>query len=354
VSRERVFLDEFNAVAKLPVERAAAHSWKPLDLIEAGATPPAPPSIGGLLYPGRRHISSGEPDSLKSWAAQVLCVEEIRAERTVLYIDLEMGASMTLERLRALGLTEEEIRSGFLYVRPSEPMTDEAVLADVTRMVGFARPSLVVVDAFTGALELHGHDPVSGVAIEGFYRTVMAPLEAYGAASLLLDHVAKNRDARGKFAIDSQRKVGGVDVHLGFRLVTPFARGTTGLATITTHKDRPGHLPRPRAGELELVSDPDTFAVRWRIRSGETSTEPDPDTFRPTNLMEKVSRYLEQSAEPRSRNQIEQAVKGKTDFKRQAIDALIEEGYSVEVPGGQTRLVQFERAFRESDEWDGS
>ena len=47
--------------------------------------------------------------------------------------------------------------------------------------------------------------------------------------------------------------------------------------------------------------------------------------------MEKVSRYLEQRVEPCSRNQVEQNVKGKTGYKRQAIDALIDEGYAIEV-----------------------
>jgi hypothetical protein len=294
VSVERVTLDEFNAIPARPLAELSAHSWRPVDLLAYAEAPPAPPTIGGLAYPGRRHVFSGEPETLKSWAALVLCVEQVRAGEVALYIDLEMGASMTLERLRQLGLSEDEIRTGFVYLSPSEPMTGEDVLADVTRLVTFAKPSLIVLDAFTGALELHGYDPVSGVAIEGFYRTVVGPLQAHGAAVVMLDHVAKNKETRGRFAIDSQRKIGGVDVHLGFKLIHPFARGADGLAGITTHKDRPGHLPRPRAAELELTSDPETFAVSWRIRPAEAhAADESGDNFRPTGLMERVSRALE-------------------------------------------------------------
>ena len=47
---------------------------------------------------------------------------------------------------------------------------------------------------------------------------------------------------RGAFAIGSERKVGGVDVHLCFEVVLPIKRGGRGLYKIVTHKDRLGRL----------------------------------------------------------------------------------------------------------------
>jgi hypothetical protein len=38
-------------------------TWQPANLIELAATPPAPPTIGGLLYPGKRTVLSGETES---------------------------------------------------------------------------------------------------------------------------------------------------------------------------------------------------------------------------------------------------------------------------------------------------
>jgi len=50
-------------------------------------------------------------------------------------------------------------------------------------------------------------------------------------------------------------------------------------------------------------------------------------SFRPTTLMERVSRYLELfSGEGHSRKDIETNVSGKTDYIRQAIDVLVSEG----------------------------
>ena len=67
--------------------------------------------------------------------------------------------------------------------------------------------------------------------------------------------------------------------------------------------------------------------------------------------MVKVSRFLEQHQEPQSRNQIEQAVGGKAQYVRIAIDALIAEGFATEFSGARgARLVRLERAFRETEE----
>ena len=103
---------------------------------------------------------------------------------------------------------------------------------------------------------------------------MLDPFRALEVATITLDHVVKASELRGAFAIGSERKVGGADVHLGFEVVTPFGRGRTGLFRLATHKDRFGHLARPHAAELELRSDPDTFAVTWTLREP-SSAKPD-------------------------------------------------------------------------------
>jgi hypothetical protein len=352
---ERVFLDDFNAVASPPLldDRDSAgerHSWIPRDLVARHADPPPPPTIGGLVYPGRRHVISGEPEALKSWLAFVFAAEEIRAGRLVLYVDFEMGPGETLERLRALALRDEEIER-FLYVdAPSEPLTEPSVLADVVLLLAEHRPSLVIIDSFTGALSLHGADPNSGVEVERFYRTAVEPLRRHGAAVVLLDHVPKNRETRGKFSIGSERKLGACDVHLGLEVIRPFGRGKSGLAKIVTHKDRPGHLPRPKAAELELMSDPDAGLVSWQIRPADPGDGERP--FRPTTLMEKVSRYSELcDGDTPSRNNIEANVSGKGAFVRQAIDVLVTEGFLAEKDGPRNaRLLHSVKPYREADD----
>jgi hypothetical protein len=82
-----------------------------------------------------------------------------------------------------------------------------------------------------------------------------------GTSRIVLDHVVKNSDNRGKYAIGSERKTGGADVHLSFDTTTPISRGNVGRFKITTHKDRHGHLKRGHVADLELRSDPTTHAI---------------------------------------------------------------------------------------------
>jgi hypothetical protein len=334
------------------LEQLTAHSWTPINLTEIDGAAPQPATISGLAYPGRRHVFSGEPESMKTWAVLVLAVEQIRAGETVLFVDFEMGPREQLARLRDLGLTDEEL-TRFIYLNPTEPMTDTQVRTDVDRLLLERRPSLVVVDAFTGSLEVHGFDPNSGVEVERFYRLVANRLAAHGAAVVLLDHLTKAKDSRGRYSIGSERKLAGADVHLGFEVIHPFGRGKTGLAKILVHKDRPGRLARPKAAELELTSDTETGHITWAIRLAEDGDDPGAGAFRPTVLMQRVSEYVESCPvdELPSRNQVESNVGGKRDYVRTAIELLIADGHLAEQSGARNaRLLALVTPYREGND----
>jgi hypothetical protein len=333
-----------------PPEDFEPHSWTPVDLIATVNLPPEPPSISGLAYPGRRHVYSGEPETLKSWLVLILSVDEIHARHNVLYIDFnEMGGRDVLERLRALGLSDEQISERFIYIEPHEAMTDPGVLADVTALIDARDPSLVVLDAFTGALETHKLDPASGVDVQRFYRTVIDPLRAKGAALIVLDHLKKDPTNRGKFSIGSERKIGAADVHLGFEVIHPFGRGKTGSAKITVHKDRPGYLRRPKCAEFELVSD-SAGTITWTLTITNVEVN-DERPFRPTFLMERVSRHLETHGEQPSRRSVQSVVKGNAKTLQLAIDLLVSEGYAEEGTGARNaRPVRSVKPYREAED----
>jgi hypothetical protein len=152
-----------------------------------------------------------------------------------------------------------------------------------------AASGLFVIDAFNPFLSLHGLDPFSTPDIEAFWREIADPIAKAGATPTLLDHVSKNADTRGKYSYGSERKASGAMVHIGFRTLEPFGRGRTGRALLTTHKDRPGYLPRPTVGQLAL----------------------------------------EQQVEPVSQTWIEKNVQGNATPLRTALEVLIGEGYVV-------------------------
>ncbi len=123
------------------------HSWQPIDLVSLGEMPAEQPTLGlGFTYPGRVHLRSGEPESGKSMVSYLDCIAEIRAGRNVCVVDFEMGARLARSLLLNLGL---EDFSGLSLLEPTEPLTDQAIRADVDRLITEIAPSLVLIDSYT-------------------------------------------------------------------------------------------------------------------------------------------------------------------------------------------------------------
>jgi hypothetical protein len=165
----------------------------------------------------------------------------IRAGRQVAIIDFENGPRATRRLLVDLGATNDEL-GGIYYVEPDGPPT----AADVESIVG-AAVELVVIDASMGAFHASGLDDNKRQDVEAFAAQWVTPLCQAGVGTVVLDHVTKAAEGRGKYAIGSEREVGQVDVHLGLEAVgTPLTRGGSGLVKVRVHKDRPGFLQRQR------------------------------------------------------------------------------------------------------------
>jgi hypothetical protein len=266
-----------------------------------------------------------------------------RTGHTGILIDFEMGSRDAKKRLQELGATPDEIDL-IPYLEPDIPATPSRlkVLVDL-------QPQLVVIDAAAGAYQAEGLDDNKRADVERFSRLYVGAFWLAGIATIIIDHVVKNIEGRGKFAIGSERKLGSSDVHLGFDTIQPISRGTSGRYKLTTHKDRGGCLKRGHIADLELKSDPDTNNITW------TFTEPQPTTaeagyFRPTHLMEKVSIYLEMQTDPVTRTTIKDALGGRAEYVVKAIEALVTEDFAAETNGPrQSKLVSSKRRYREDD-----
>jgi len=315
-------------------------SWARVNLTDpAYLIPPEPPAIQGLLYAAKRHVLSGPQESAKTLIAYHLLLQAHRDGHPVAIVDFEMGPVAARRLLHDLGATPDEI-AAIYYTEPEGPPDQQALQAIVQHGTRYA-----LIDAAAGAFDTTGLDDNSRKDAETFARLWIRPLFKLDIATLLLDHVTKDREARGKYAIGSERKTGGADIHLGFDALKALSRGGTGLIKVTTHKDRGAFLSRPTAAMLELASDPATHSITIIHRDPNPTDEE--GTFQPTTLMERISQYLEQQPEPVSRTNIETNVKGKSaEWLRKAIDALIHGGYAAEEEGPRNaRLVRSIRPF---------
>jgi hypothetical protein len=318
-------------------------SWTPINLNTLPEHPPVQPTLGsvGLVYPGKRHVFSGPQETAKTLAAYAIGLEVVRQDGDLILIDFEMGAWDARNRLRELGAETNDL-DRIHYLEPSDPATDRT-MPDLLTL----RPTLVIVDAAAGAYDLQGLDDNKRQDVERFTRLYVRAFWKAGVATIVLDHVVKNTETRGKYAVGSERKVGGADVHLGFEVISPISRGSRGLYKIVTHKDRGGFLKRGTLANMELDSDPDTHQITWGFTPAETDNSGAP--FRYTLLMEKVSRYLEEVYPGgTSRNQIEKAGLGKSaEQVRHAIDQLIIEDYAAEETGHRgSRLTRITTPYR--------
>jgi hypothetical protein len=202
-------------------------------------------------------------------------------------------------------------------VRPDEPLSDiEPLLA--------LRPSLAVLDGLTEALVLHGLDLRDNTDVARSLALLPRPLQRSGASVVLLDHVAKDTEARGRWAIGAQHKLAGVDVAYLLDVLEPFGRGRDGHVRILVQKDRPGFIRRyavdKRCADLRLSSS-DEGGVSYELAAPEERK-----VFRPTGLMEKVSRTVEEES-GLSKRALRTAEGGKKDYLDLAIELLLAEGF---------------------------
>jgi hypothetical protein len=338
--RYRELVDEGYGLMMREQERAELASWAPVDLaaILAGDTSPLEPtqlrrSDGvAMLYPGRLHDFHGEPETLKSLTAQLAVAQVLLDGGTGLYIDHEAEARDVVGHLLAFCVPPEVIISGLTYVRPTEPLRNAGLLLTACP----PQPNISIIDGVDAAMAMQGLSPNVAIEFRQWLELEARPIQRVtSGATVLIDHVSKNKETRGDWAAGTYQKRAAIDgASFGFELVQPFGVGRVGVARITLAKDRPGAL-RGRQGvgreiarlRLESHHPADPVMITWELIPPPAVVDGADQTSRwmPTGFMEKVSRLLEGSSSPLSKNAIETAVPGRAVYIRQAIDCLVDQ-----------------------------
>lgn len=333
-------------------------SWEEIDLaaILAGEDLDPRPTLLArtdgvpLLYPGRVHSISGEPESGKTWFALAGTAEALCDDQHALILDFEDSPAGIVGRLRALRVPDRQILAGLHYVRPMDHLDDDGRVA-LDRILRH-EPVIAIVDGITEALGVFGLDLSSNTDVTTFAASLTRPLARSGAAVLLVDHLAKSRENSNRFAIGAQAKLAGLDgAAYTLDVDAPFGHGRTGRSHINVAKDRPGHVREHadhsgrRIGTLEMTSNGDGSVTLSIIAPGTVN----PTEWQPTILMEKLSRYLEASVDGMTKTEAVAGVVGKRAYKLQALDRLVEGDY-VQLTNGPrgARLCLSMKPFRES------
>lgn len=343
-------------------------SWKPVDIgpVLSGDVQQVVPMVGcrddgqAILYPGRLHTVAGESEAGKTWFCAALVDSEIRGGHHVVIIDPEDNAAGWIGRLTILSTADRvRIADHVTYIQPEEPMPG-AGWRSVNPVLIRHRPTLIIVDGITAAMSLHSLDPLSNADVARFSTEVLRPLTRSGAAVLVTDHVPK-AGAAGRYAIGAAHKLNGVD-GAAFMLEArrPFGVGVEGRSTLLIAKDRPGQLRRHgRPAKEGLTWFGDLTFVPHDERFVQLGIKPPPppeeiaaqsERPRPTIYMERVSKAVEGAKQPLTARALLDRVNGKAQTIRQAVAALVDEGFIEIQQKGQASLHVIVKPFRVAED----
>jgi hypothetical protein len=370
---EQIYNDKQHIAAEALPEDAGS-TWAPTDLTtildgtHIATEPTLMPRTDGirLLYPGRVHTFAGESESGKSMVAQAEAARILLEGGTVAYLDFESDASVVVGRILQMGALRDDIAERFLYmrpgVRPQATADDRRAWKDLIDR----RLDLAVIDGVTEAASVFGVVSKDNDEITTWNRAFARPLaHRTGAAVIQVDHVTKDAESRGRFAIGAQAKMAGLDgASYVVEVKEPLGRGMRGVISMRIAKDREGGI-RPHCGPFR-TSDRTQEACRVVVDStsdglilvtveppavGVTEQDGQPAEFRPTALMERVSLYLEGENAPVSENQITQNVVGKAAMVRKAVAALVDERYVNRFAGARSaNMHQLLARYRQTED----
>lgn len=358
-------------------------SWAPLDLsayLDGSYVPEVaalfPRADGAcLLYPGRLHSFHGESESGKSLLAQAEAARLLCAGERVLFLDFESDAAAVVARLGALGASRSDIADRLDYVRPEASLRTPAAREAFSGLLS-RRYALAVLDGVTEALSLltdGGGKPEEQIV--AFVRLLPRRIaRETGAAVVQVDHVTKSAEGRGRFAIGSQHKMNSIDgAAYVVEVSEPLGLGLRGVVVLRVAKDRPGSV-RPVCGSFRK-GDRTQEAARVVLDATETGRtvvtvqaptskvgehDEDAGPWRPTGLMERVSKWLELQSEPVSGAVVRRNVQGKASAVLSALDTLVLEEWATRTDGAHgAQLHASVRPYRQaldsrSDRYEGA
>jgi hypothetical protein len=323
-------------------------SWAPIDLSgviageQSGVTPTLFERTDGvcLLYPGLTHSIHGEAESGKSLIIQAECARLIAEGQRVLYLDFESDQTSVVDRLLQLGADKQAVADHFHYLRPEVSPASSVAERQAWEAILGTEYTLVVIDGVTEALTVFGRGSLDNDDIAAWSREVPRRIaDRTGAAVVIIDHVVKDRTRQNRFAIGGQAKMAALTgAAYTVDVLQSLGVGMRGAVGLRIAKDRPGQVRNlcgayrkgdrtQMAARIVFDSTTDQTVVTvepWDTHTPQACTGAD---FRPTALMQRVSRVMEAAAEPMTKTSAVAAAGGKKQAALHAFDVLVEEGY---------------------------
>jgi hypothetical protein len=294
-----------------------------------------------MLARGARHHVAAPLKSGKSLGFLAHAVNMVIAEARVVILDRENGADEYARRLRDIlndrpANARAAIRERLAYYAwPQIKLTDGPGLA-----AAIGTPDIVILDSTRTFLSGFQLDEDSSDDFAKFAAAIVDPLFRAGIATVQLDNTGHGDTGRAR---GSSSKGDLADVLYSLKTTTPF------------DEHRRGHLKLVRAhsrfGDVAPAFTIELGAGHFGAFTPDTTAADDPshETFRPTKLMERVSRAIEETP-GLSKRAIRDSVKGKASWVDLALELLIAEHHVRTQPDGQALRHHITTPYREPDD----
>ncbi len=296
---------------------------------------------GSLLYPGKVHTVQAEPSTGKSWLGLFACVQVLALGGSAGMLDYEDVASTALSRLLALGADPAAIAERFYYAQPTGRF-GPAERLDLFRAVERMNLDIVVIDGVGESLSREGLSEDKADDVLRWADLLPRPIARTGAAVLLIDHVAKDPEQRGRWARGSGAKLGMSDgATYQAKVRIPFSRHRAGRFDLIVAKDRPGGVGAIGETVATVSITPHAAGERVVVEISPHSAEvgAPTDTWKPTVLMGKIAQALAESSTPLTATQLKSLVHSeRPQLVREALSRLIAEGFVAETGKSPKKL----------------
>jgi hypothetical protein len=290
------------------------------------------PGGEGWLVRGKRYLVYASGGVGKSLGLLVVAVEAAVRGTHVAILDLENGADEYARRLETIIAGREEVATAcaerlryFEYPPLSLAWSEQEWIA------ALGDSEIVVFDSSRISLSSVGLSEDVNDDYAKFINRLVTPLSHAGVTTVILD----NSGHEGGHPRGASAKVDLNEIVYELRAASPFEIEQTGELAWRCTRQRFSGIPRTMRQRLG--------GGIYEVPQPEDASETVNGRFRPTFLMERVSRYIE-NFPGRSQRALREAGLGKrTETVTQALRVLVDEGYVSEDTGGKSRT---SRAYR--------
>jgi hypothetical protein len=315
-----------------------------IGLIEAGI-PPREFVAGADPLPRRKraHIAAAAKSGKSLGIGVVTAIDIIEAGGMVVILDRENGPDEYARRLEAVldarhvtGEPRQRIRAKLRYY--AWPSMSLSWRDDPAYPAEFAGADVVIFDSSRSHTAPLGLTEDASDDWAAFTTALVDPLMQAGITTVTLDNMGHEEKGRPR---GTSAKEDLCDIAYTMKVGTPFSSTLAGRLEL--------RCSRSRIGEI-------TVGDMWRMELGgghygswqrvERASADERAAFRPTAIMEKVSRAVEQDA-GLSKRSIRTAIAAKNDWIDLALELLISEGFIEAREDGQAHRHYSIRPYRE-------